>query len=178
MAEQIIISQSDIIQFWDVSPNISDDKLNSGILRAQQADLKKIIGDPLYYEFIEDYNGTTFDTAKYQTLFDGEPYTYRGNTIYFNGVKPLLCGYAWKRIFIAAKINVVEDGQVISEVEESTYLEDFQQRANQSKVVDDTIRLESELLQYLDTKRSDYPLFNHREYTTQNSKTSFNFYRI
>jgi len=178
MAEQIIIGQSDIVTYWDVSPNVDDNKINAGVLRSQQADLKKILGDPLYYAFIEDYNGTTWDTPAYQTLFDGEDYTYNSNTIYFNGVKPLLCGYAWKRIFINTRINVVEDGQVQSVVEESDYLEDFQMRANERKVIDDTIRLEAELLQYLTTKRNDYPLFNKRSSTFQDKKTSYNFWKV
>lgn len=178
MAEQIIIAQTDIINFWDVSPNVDTNKIDAGILRSQQSDLKKILGDPLYYAFIEDYNGTTWDTPAYQTLFDGEPYEYQSSTIYFNGVKPLLCGYAWKRIFINTRINVVEDGQVQKVVEESDYLEDFQMRANERKVIDDTIRLEGELLQYLNTKRNDYPLFNKRTSTSQDNKTSYRFWRV
>jgi len=178
MAEQIIIDIDDINEFWDVSPNISDTKISSGILRAQQADLKPILGDYLYYEFIEDFNGTTWDTAKYQTLFDGEAYTYENGTIYFTGIKPLLCGYAWRRIFIASRINVVEDGQVRHIVEESEHLQDFQQRANERKVIDDTIRLEHELLKYLTTNRTTYPLFNIKPDTEQDHKTSFRFTKV
>ena len=178
MAEQIIITAADIQGFWDLSPNISTTKIDAGILRAQQADLKKILGDYLYFAFIEDFNGSNWDTAIYQKLFDGESYTYNGGSIYFNGVKPLLCGYAWRRILISTKINVVEDGQVIHTIEESEHLEDFQARANERKVIDDSIRLEGELLQYLVTKRSTYPLFNTKDNTYQDNKTSYRFNKV
>lgn len=176
MAENRIIEAEDIRVFWDFSENIDTSKIDASILRAQQTDLEPILGNPLYYEFIEDYNGTTFDTAKYKTLYDGEAYTYNGQSIYFRGVKQLLCVLSYIRLVEVSRINIVRSGEVFKVSEESEFAEDFQMRADLAKAKTDAIRLEKEVLQYLSYKPADYPLFSYREY--KEPKTSYKFYKI
>jgi hypothetical protein len=176
MAEQIIIALSDIQEFWPISDNIDEDKINASILRAQQIDLERVLGPPLYHAFIEDYNGTSFDTAIYQTLFDGTNYAYNGQDIYFRGVRHLLSVYAYVRIIESHKINVVRAGVTVKVVEESETAEDFQVRAVKRRALDDAIRLEKDLLQYLHTNRTSYPLFKYRVVETE--KTAYNFNKV
>jgi len=210
MAESKLISLADIQQFWPISSNIDEDKINAGITRAQQADLQDILGSPLYYELIEDFtsdenpvldggdslgggliidggNSTeqddepitipqAFTTQKYQDLFQGVDYEYRGHTIYFRGLLPLLCTYAFCRIYDISRVNVVRSGVVTKVTEESDPLQDFQARADKRKALEDSARLEKELLQFLTTKKEDYPLFQYRE--NIELRTAYNFYRV
>jgi hypothetical protein len=176
MAEQRIITKADIIAFWDFSTNVDDEKVNAAILRAQQTDLESLLGAPLYYTFIEDYNGTDFDTAIYKTLYDGGDYTYQGNTVYFRGIKNYLCVSAYIHFVDIARINVVRGGQVYKLTEESEYLEDFQVRTDTRKAKADLVRLERDTLQFIEANTSDYPLFKYREWKER--KTAYNFFKI
>ena len=179
MAEVKIITSTDIAEFWPITSNIDSDKINAAILRAQQTDLEPILGSYLYYEFIEDYDTVnTFNTPIYQSLFDGGSYTYNNQTIYYRGVRQLLAVYSWIRLTQIIRINVVRSGQVVKIVEESDPLEDFQARADTRKALDEAVRLEKHTLQFLFTNRSDYPLYNIKPDTYQDSKTAFNFTRV
>ena len=176
MAEVAIIQKSDIGTYWNFSTNVDDEKVSAAILRAQQTDLESLLGAPLYYTFIEDFNGTTFDTAIYQTLYDGGSYTYQGNTIYFRGIKNYLCVSAFIHLVDIVRINVVRGGQVYKLTEESEYLEDFQIRADTRKAKSDLVRLERDTIQFIEANYSDYPLFKYREY--KEMKTAYNFFKI
>ena len=176
MAEQKIIAKADIQNLWDFSENVDQSKIDAAILRAQQTDLESLLGAAMYHDFVEDYNGLTFDTPAYQTLYDGGEYTYKAQTIYFRGVKALLSVYAYIHLVDIIRINVVRSGQVYKVAEESEFLEDFQSRADNRKAKSDAIRLEKDVLQYLETNLSTYPLFRYREY--KDVKTSYNFYKL
>jgi len=176
MAEQTIIAKADITAFWDFSTNVDDEKVNAAILRAQQTDLESLLGAPLYYSFIEDYNGSTFDTTEFQSLYDGGSYTYLGNSIYFRGIKNYLCVSAYIHLVDIARINVVRGGQVYKLSEESEYLEDFQVRTDTRKAKADLVRLERDTMQFLEDNISDYPLYKYRDYTER--KTAYNFFKI
>jgi hypothetical protein len=176
MAEQPIIVKADIQTAWDFSENIDQSKIDAAILRAQQTDLERLLGAPFYHAFIEDFNGTDFNTASYQALYDGGEYSYQGQAIYYRGVKALLCVYAYIHLVEIVRINVVRSGQVYKVSEESEFLEDFQARADNRKAKADAIRLEKDTLQFLENNYSTYPLFRYREY--QEKKTAYNFYKL
>ena len=177
MAEKLIIGLEDINEFWALSKSVEQDKVNANILRSQQADLQPILGSALYYEFIEDFDGKTFQTPKYDELFKGTTYNYKGNTIYFRGVRPLLSTLAYNRITDTSKVNVVRGGAVVYQVEESEIATDAQVRATKRKAYTDASRLEAELIQFLNTKKTDYPLWNLREVQSQ-KRTAYNFFRV
>lgn len=179
MAEQRIIAQSDIIEFWPNSVNISTSKVDSAILRAQQADLEPLLGIYLYQDFIEDYNGVTFDTAKYQELYDGKSYTYRGNERYFRGVRNLLAVYSFVRLIDVSGINLTTSGMVDKITEESEEREGFEIRTTRRLAKDDAIRLEKDTLDFIREFKSDYELY-WKVYSTskKETRTSYNFFKV
>jgi hypothetical protein len=179
MAEQRIITHDDIIEFWPNSVNISSSKADSAILRAQQADLEPLLGIYLYQDFIEDYNGTTFNTTKYQELYDGKSYTYRGNDRYFRGVRNLLSVYSFVRLSDVSNYSLTDSGMVDKITEESEQKEDYQIRSTRMLAKDDSIRLEKDTLDFITTFRTDYELY-WKVYSTdkKQTKTSYNFYKV
>ena len=177
MAERQIIQLSDINEFWPLTKNFDQDKTNANILRAQQADLQPILGSPLYYAFIEDFDGSTFRTAIYQDLFNGTEYVYKTDTIYFRGIRPLLAAFAYNRTVDTSKVNIVRGGAVVYQVDESDIATDAQVRATKRKAYTDASRLEGELIKFLNENRSIYPLWNKREIPDQ-KRTAYNFYRV
>jgi hypothetical protein len=175
--EQRIISLDDVNEVWPVSVNLDDNKVNAAILRAQQSDLKPILGEALYHAFIEDYNGTDFVDPNYALLFSGGEYTYGNYTIYFSGVKALLSCYAFTRIVDAARINVVRSGSVWKEEDESDQVEDYQERINRRRALEDSQRLKEELERYLYENTDLYPLYNQRR-RQSTERTAFRFIKV
>ena len=178
MAETTIITATDIREFYpQLSVNIDDDEQLPIILLAQQNDLEPFLGYYLYNAFIEDFNGTDFDTAKYQTLFDGASYAYRGNNRYFRGVRHLLSVYSFIRIMEISDTTVTTSGLVTKTTDESEPREDYQIRRSMAKVKDDSIRLEADAVCFIETNIGDYDLYN-KVYSTKDNKTSYNFYKV
>lgn len=179
MAEKIIISKVDIQEFYNVPQTLDDARAKIAILEAQQGALKRILGQKLYYEFIEDYddNKGVFTTAKYQTLFNGGSYIYSGDSIYFSGIRHLLCSHSYINLAKNNKIHIVRAGVVVKSVEQSETAENFELRAILRGVYDQASRVEAEVCTYLSLNPSDFPLYAKRE-TSDQKRTGVNFYRV
>lgn len=178
MAEQTIIVADDIREFYpQASVNIDDANFLPSILLAQQNDLEPFLGYYLYNAFIEDYNGATFDTAIYQTLYDGSSYTYNGDSRYYRGVRHLLSVYSFIRSIEVSDTTLTTSGMVDKVTEESEQRQDYQIRNSMRKIKDDAIRLEADAKTFITTNISDYPLYN-KVYSTTENKTSYNFYKV
>ena len=177
MAEKRIITKANIQAYFNVPNTVDDSKVNIAILEGQQSNLKQLLGEPFYYAFIENYNGTTFANANYQKLYDGGSYAYKSNTIYFSGIKQLCSCYGFIHIAGNSKINVVRSGVVVKSIEESESAENFEIRVIVRKALDMAARIEREILQYMSENKSLFPGFEYREYPAQR-RTAFNFYKI
>ena len=84
-----LITKSDIQEYVELSDNLSSTKIDGYVKRAQELDLKMMIGAAFYKAFID---GVEAETAMYLTLLNGEEYTYCDDTIDFPGLKPVM---AW-----------------------------------------------------------------------------------
>jgi len=177
MAEKQLIQLNDINEFWPLSNNIDQSKINANVMRSQAADLQPILGSALYYAFLEDFDGSVFATQIYNDLFYGTDYTYKGNSIYFRGVRPLLSTFAYNRLTDTNKVNVVRNGVAVYTVEEAEVATDAQKRETKRTAYTDASRLEGELIQFLNENRSIYPLWNTRDIPGQ-KRTAYNFYRV
>lgn len=177
MAEQRIISKVDINEFFQLDSNIDDSRINPHILRAQQAELKPVLGDALYYAFIEDYDGTNFQDQRFIDLFEGAIYQdSKGNPIYFNGVRPLLSSWSFSRVVGANKIFITRSGNVQQiNPEESENLEDNQIRLYKREARSEAIRLEGELILFLQANKETYPEYQYWYEGITKKKTSFTF---
>ena len=179
MAEIIIISENDIREFYpQISANIDPKKIDASTLKAQITDLERFLGYYLYNAFIEDYvSAGEFTTPIYQTLYDGESYSYKGNNRYFRGLRHLLSVYTFARLMGISDVNVTTSGMVNKVTEESELRDNPDQRYDIMMVKDDYIGLEKNVLDYILTNIADYKLY-HKRYSTDDYKTSFDFTRI
>lgn len=178
MAEQTIITATDIREFYpELSVNMDDDDILTKVLLSQQNDLEPFLGYYLYNAFIEDYNGATFDTAIYQTLYDGTTYNYSGNDRYFRGIRHLLAVYSFIRVIEISDTVLTTSGMVDKTTEESEQREDYQVRNSMRKIKDDAIRLEKDAKDFILTNIADYKLY-HKRFATDDYKTSYNFYKV
>lgn len=179
MAEQVIITPTQVRSYFpQLSVNIDDSKLSPTILQAQKNDLEPFLGWYLYNDFIEDYDtGVTFNTAIYQTLYDGESYTYQTKSRYFRGVAELLSHYAIVRIMEISPLSITDAGMTQKLTDESEPVIMPEQRYMMRNIKDDIIRLERDSNDFIRTNISDYPNYT-KVYSTSDQKTSFNFYKV
>ena len=151
MAETQLITKADILETWHMGKNLNDDRINPNILRAQQSDLKPFLGDALYHDFI-----TNLTDPKYQDLLNGKEYNLDGNTIFFNGVKPLLAAWSYARI-IGNNQVFVSRGGVTGKVTENSDAQPnplVQQRDRDAK--SEALRLQYEVYNFLDQNNATY----------------------
>lgn len=89
-------------------------------VESQDQDLRPILGDGLYYDFMNE----VFDTgdsmyAHYQSLLNGKSWTYNGQTVYFDGLKPMLCYFTLARLVQNNQVNITRYGVVSKVVPQS-----------------------------------------------------------
>ena len=116
--------------------------------------------------------------AKYVDLLDGVEYTYQGYTIFFGGVKPYLAALSFGRIISNVSVSVGTASVTDKATEQSTPHDNtlIQTRGREAK--SEALRLQAEVLQFLEENRATYPLFTSRQSAAQDSDTSFPYTRI
>ena len=124
----------------------------------------------MYYDFIEN-----LIDANYVDLLDGVVYSYQGNDIYFNGIKPMLAAYSYARTLKNIDINVGRGAVVSKSSEQSDKHENTLIYRRKTEAESEALRLQGELEQFLSTKRSDYPLWKDNNKV---KKTSFRILKV
>lgn len=156
MAEALLITKADIQETWHLGKNLNNDRIDPHILRAQQSDLKPFLTDALYRDFI-----TNVGDQKYVDLLNGKEYDYLGQTIFFNGVKPLLAAWAYARIIGNNQVFVGRGGVTSKTTEQSEqHLNSLVQQRDRD-AQSEAIRLQQEVFNFLDQNRAVYPLWEN-----------------
>ena len=176
MAEQNIITKADILELWPISQNINDERVNPFIRLGQQNDLTQWLGEPLYFAFVEDFEGGgDFSEERFQELFDGaELELSNSRTVYFRGVKPMLVAFAYARLVSNNSFHVTRGGDVKKTTDQSEAATDALELQKARNAMSEAYRLGANLVTFLDRKRSIYP-----EWTDPARKNlSFNINRV
>ncbi len=176
MAEAIIITKEEIREFWPISKNINDDRLNPSVRRAQQADLKPFLGEPFYYAFVEGMEGTP--SEPYQKLFDGGSFEISGQTVYFSGVKALLAAYCYYRFLKQNPVHVTRAGNKNKNDENSSEIDRAEIAIKSNEAKSEGIRLQVEIERFLNENRSDYPLWQKGTSLEEPPQTGFSFMKV
>lgn len=118
-----------------------------------------------------DPNGEIyFPDPKYYDLFFGTIYEYNGNDIYFRGIYPMLCAYAYARLLEINQVHITRAGVGNKESEFSTQEEAAQLQQQIRNARGDAILLRGELEMFLESNISTYDLWER----TGEKKTAFN----
>ena len=175
LLDDLFIDETAFADYRDISEHSDIQRLNESIREAQISDLAPFLGEPLYLELLNDFTPPeTFATPKFDTLFNGEDYDYRGDTIRYHGLQPMLTMFAYARYLNNLQLYVSRGGPV-------TYMEaDVSEPAVQAqiktKVIDSramAVRYQQEAIQYLDERRiPDYPTWG-RSNIEQNKTFKF-----
>lgn len=160
MVEKYLISQDDVVKFQSMS-DIPQGRFDPYIIKAQELDLKPILNDVLYYDFLTKFDSTGDPMhSAYQNLLNGTTYTYAGQTIEYPGIKPMLCSFVLARFVPMNQINITRYGitnkttghSVPTPASSLTYM------ANNLKA--DAMAYQNQLEQFLQQNPTTYPLYN------------------
>lgn len=160
MTEKYLISQDDIMKFHPMS-DIPQQRMDPFILKTQELDLKPILNDAFYYDFMlkfDDTNQGATYTA-YQALLNGTTYTYAGQTIEFPGLKPMLCSFTLARFLPMHQVNINRYNitSKLNPQSEPVPTQQLAHMANQFK--SDGLAYQGQAEQFLQQNPATYPLY-------------------
>lgn len=136
---------------------------------AQDQDVKPILGDALYYQLM-----TTPAATAYAELLNGKTYTYNGETIYFEGIKPLIVYFFLARFIQNNAINITRFGVVSKVINQSQPVDAqvIRQVVNEMKSNAQTYKNDVE--RFLCQNPTTYPLYKG---SNSNINTSFKMFQ-
>jgi len=153
-----LITIADIKLYKALSSNINALKIDSEINEAQEFDLRPLLGDEFFMALLDDFNASP-SLSTYDDLFNGSTYTYQGNTYQHDGLKAMLCYYAYARYKLNSNSNNTAYGTVekltteSKAVSEKTISRQVTQTLNGAKIY------ENRVMDFLKRNKADYPLF-------------------
>ncbi len=129
-------------------------------LEAQDQDLRPILGDGLYYDFMNEVFDTGDDMyANYQNLLNGVAYTLNGQTVYFDGLKPMVVYFTLARLVQNQQVNITRYGVVTKVIPQSqpTDAQTIRQVVNELK--SNAITYKNQVDTYLLQNQSTFTLY-------------------
>ncbi len=160
MAEIYLITQADIVLHHPMSTGIVQARFDPYILKAQELDLKPVLNDALYYDFLTKFSNTGDPMyALYHTLLNGGAFALNGVTINYPGIKPMLCAFVMARFLPANQNNVTRYGvtQKTTPQSEPVSASSITYLVNNLRA--EAMAYQNQVEQYLLQKQTDYPLY-------------------
>ena len=119
MDKRVLITLSDLKQLRPLA-ELDGLRWEQFATEQQDQELRPILSDALYYDLMTKF----FDTgdamyANYQKLINGTEWTYNGNTVYFDGLKPMLSYFTLARLVQNNQVNITRYGVVSKVVPQS-----------------------------------------------------------
>ncbi|NIV13658.1 MAG: hypothetical protein GWN62_20970 [Aliifodinibius sp.] len=172
----VILKQSDVEVYRNISNNFDQDKFDAFALEVQETTLRELLRDPLYYQLVNDLDGNGDpQTQRFIDLVNGKAYTYDNETIQYYGLKPYLA-YHW------LALNLREGDYFAADYGNIQFSSNEQD--NMTKITDERIdRINSgyykkitsyrnNIVQYLNEEDGTYPEWEGR--SGNKPKDSFN----
>lgn len=165
----LLITIDDIREFKQLSSNTDvNSKVKFQIREAQEFDLRGLLGDDFYHDFVSKFDAQFQGADAYKTLFDGGTYEYNDKTYSFAGVRAVLVYYAYSRIIQEIDINVGPHGMRIKTDEFSDRASEKEISRKVGQAISGAQVYAQQLVDYLNRKSIDFTLWKG---TNQNIKT-------
>jgi hypothetical protein len=151
-----LITLSDIRNYWPISLNIDDNRVDTHIHRAEQRALQPLISPTLFYALKQAIivSGDRFDK-----LLNGEAYTdsSTGYPMMYPGLKELLCAYAYAYIVDGNPVHITRGGNTKKNTEQSENVPEKSTSLKSQDAYSEAIRLEGEFYKWILVRGGDYP---------------------
>ena len=170
----MLITKTDILEFWPLSLNIDDARINPSIIRAEQNNLTAILGPELYFALSE---AVIVPGDRFDKLLDGEPYTSGSNfPRQWVGVKQLLCSYAFAYFSANNPLHVTRGGVNKKGGEDTENAPTREVNYLSQQAYSESIRLEGEFKTWIYSPgvQNIYPEYGGGDAPAKNA--SFNFW--
>lgn len=119
MEKRCLITLNDL-KFLRPTAELDGVRYEPYCLEAQDQDLRPILGDGLFYDLMNEFYDTGDDMyTAYQELINGKAYSYNGQTIYFDGIKPMLGYFTLARLIQNHSTNITRFGVVTKVTQQS-----------------------------------------------------------
>ena len=175
--DPILLTKADLNQYRDLSLNLDDTRIEQSVRESQIDELNAFLGEELYLLFIEDWNGTAFDTQKFIDLWEGVDYDLKGKTVRYYGLQPAISLYAYSRMLDNLQLNATRSGAV-------TFIDDESEPTEQAQIATKVKSARGQALVYLaradkflQEKKVDYPQYQSKESEVINT-FSLKFFKV
>jgi hypothetical protein len=159
MAEIYIISKADIQKMHPIA-DVPQTRLDPYILKAQELDLKPILNEALYQDFITKFKSTGDPMyAAYQALLNGTTYTYSGQTVACAGLIPMLTAFTMARFLPMNQINVTRFSVVTKSNPQSEPVPGAQLTYIVNNLRAEAIAYQEQIERFLLQNQTTYPLY-------------------
>jgi len=158
--DSLIISFDDILLYRPAAKEIPQGRIEPFIGEAQMHDLRPILGEALYYDFINKF-ASTLDPmyVAYQDLLNGSSWSYNGYTKQNYGLKPIVAYYALARFSANNQINVTRYGVTSKVNPQSEPVSEIALRNYVQELKSVAISYQEQTLQFLRENETTYPLY-------------------
>lgn len=165
-----LITLADIRTFKAISSSLNALKLDSEINEAQEFDLRPFLGDEFYLALISDFAASP-SLATYSDLFNGSTYTYGSRTYQHDGLKAVLCYYAYARYLNNSNTNATAFGTVIKQNDDSEPISEKTLARLVGQAISGAKVFENRVLDFLSRNNANYPLWRISCSNVNNNKT-------
>lgn len=178
MTEKYLITQDDITIFRPTA-ELDEARIRPHIREAQDLDLKPVLNNALYYDFISKFDvESDVSYSKYQDLLKGKVWTYNGNPEEFKGIVPMLCYYSLARYVELNPFHVTRTGVVKKVVNQSEAATQEEIRIICNGLRSAAMSYQNDVIRFLEQNPTDYPLYSSGGASDNaGHTTSFSFFR-
>lgn len=158
--QKLIITIDDIREFRAMAKEIPVDRITPFIQEAQIFDLKKLLGDPLYLDFIKKFDQTgDAKYSAYQELLNGVEYSYGGNEIEHPGLIGYLSYCTLVRFFNNPQMATRYGLVIKNNDQQSTALDTKAIAVAVAELRSNALALQVDIIKFLRARGADYPLY-------------------
>lgn len=163
MNGKMLITPDDIRGIRAIAADIPNERLLVHIKETQELELKQLLGDALYHDFITKFDISTDPMyTNYQNLLRGVNYPYSTLTIRHPGLVEYLTYFTLAKFYLEQQINVTKFGITVKKDDKS----DSAPQSAINNIVASfrsyAIAKQADIVKYLTTMGSLYPLYYYQ----------------
>jgi len=158
-----IINKADFTDIIELPTNIIEAKLRPQIVKAQEFDLAKLMGEDFYYYFLSwfDSDNTLKEDAPQEIidLYDGSTYTQNEIAKNNPGIKPVVVCYTGARIVRKVDAHITPNGYMDKVNEFSEHISGSRKAFDSNEYDNQALAYWHKVLRFMESDKSLFPQY-------------------